>query len=188
MDIAENYRCLGQIDASDLSKRILAQPASAWMEQALRQQSYEVHKDTQSIVMLFCDESWPADGEIYQESGHDRLADVATPLIEQVIKTCYEPGGIVLRAMAAKLVAGGRIAPHRDSLKSFHLGHRVHIPITTNPGVRFTVAGKPCPMQVGYAYEINNQQKHSVMNLGDEDRVSFIFDYVPPDKVPAAAA
>jgi hypothetical protein len=33
---------------------------------------------------------------------------------------------------------------------------------------------------VGDAYEINNQKNHSVMNSGKEDRVTFIFDYLPP--------
>ena len=137
------------------------------MEQALRQQSYEVHRDTQSIVMLFCDEEWPASGGIYEESGHDRLADVAQPIIDHIINTWYTPGGLVIRAIAAKLVSGGKIPAHRDSIDSFHIGHRIHVPITTNPGVRFTIAGKPYPFDVGYAYEINNQQKHSVMNLGE---------------------
>lgn len=186
MDIDVNHRCLGEFDSRALRDRILAQPAEAWTEQAIRQQTYEVHRDTQSIVMLFCDEGWPDDGELYRESGYERLADVATPVIDAIISACYDSGGIVLRAMAAKLVAGGRILPHRDSLASFHIGHRIHIPITSNPGVRFTIAGKPYPFDLGFAYEINNQQKHSVMNLGDEDRITFIFDYVPPDRVPDA--
>lgn len=133
--------------------------------------------------MLFCDESWP-EGEVYREVGWDRLADVAMPLIDHIISTCYQPGGLLIRAMAAKLKQQGRIAPHRDSLASFHIGHRVHIPITTNPGVRYTISGKPYHFDVGNAYEINNQRKHSVMNLGNEDRISFIFDYVPASKLP----
>jgi hypothetical protein len=32
----------------------------------------------------------------------------------------------------------------------------------------------------GEAYELNNQEMHSVMNKGSEDRTTFIFDYVPP--------
>lgn len=59
------------------------------------------------------------------------------------------------------------------------MGHRIHVPITTNSGVQFTIEGKPYPFEVGKAYEINNQKKHSVMYLGKEDRISFIFDYVP---------
>jgi hypothetical protein len=179
MDIDVAQRSLGGVDIQALKQRILDQEPAAWAEQALRQQTYEVHKDTESIVMLFCDESWP-DGEIYKESGWERLADVAMPLIDNIIETHYEPGGTLLRAMAAKLKAQGRIRPHRDSLRSFHMGHRIHVPITTNPAVRFVIDGRPYEFAVGQAYELNNQKKHSVMNMGQEDRIFFIFDYVPP--------
>jgi len=184
MDIGVDQRCLGEVDVQALRERILSQGPEAWAEQAIRQQVYEVHQETESIVMLFCEESWP-DGEIYREAGWDRLADVAMPIIDHVIESYYEPGGILLRAMAAKLKARGRINAHRDSLRSFHIGHRVHVPITTSPGVRYTISGKPYQFEVGSAYEINNQKKHSVLNMGGEDRISFIFDYVPPDRLPA---
>ena len=183
MDIGVDQRYLGEIDIGALKERILQQEPEAWSEQAIRQQMYEVHKDTESIVMLFCEESWP-DGEIYREAGWDRLADVAMPIIDHVIESYYAPGGQLLRAMAAKLKARGRINAHRDSLRSFHMGHRVHVPITTSPGVRYTISGKPYQFEVGSAYEINNQKKHSVLNMGSEDRISFIFDYVPPDRMP----
>ena len=184
MDFGEDQRCLGAVDMRALGERILAQEPAVWAEQAIRQQTYEVHRDTESIVMLFCDESWP-DGDIYRESGWDRLHDVAMPIIDHIIATHYTPGGILLRAMAAKLKARGRINPHKDSLHSFHLGHRIHIPITTSTGVRYTISGKPYQFEVGNAYEINNQRTHSVLNMGGNDRISFIFDYVPPERVPA---
>ena len=187
MDIKVDQRFLGEVDIADLKQRILAQEPAAWTEQAIRQQTYEVHQDTESIVMLFCDESWP-DGEIYRESGWERLSDVATPVIDHIIEKYYEPGGILLRAMAAKLKARGRIHAHTDSLHSFHLGHRVHLPITSSSAVRYTISGKPYQFEVGNAYEINNQRKHSVMNMGNEDRISFIFDYVPADKLEDANA
>ena len=182
MDIEVPQRRLGAVDITALKQRILDQEPEAWDEQTIRQQTYEVHKDTQSIVMLFCDESWP-DGEIYRESGWERLADVAMPVIDHIIETYYEPGGTLLRAMAAKLKARGRIHAHTDSLRSFHMGHRVHVPITSSTGVRYTISGKPFQFEPGNAYEINNQQKHSVMNLGNDDRISFIFDYVPADRL-----
>lgn len=184
MDIGVDQRCLGPVDVAALKERILVQEPVAWTEQAVRQQIYDVHKDTESIVLLFCDESWP-DGEIHREAGWDRLSDVAMPLIDQIIETHYEPGGTVLRAMVARLNAHGRINPHRDSLRSFHMGHRIHVPITTNSAVRYTISGKPYAFEVGNAYEINNQKLHSVLNMGSEDRISFIFDYVPADRLPA---
>ncbi len=41
------------------------------------------------------------------------------------------------------------------------------------------IDGRPYRLQVGNAYELNNQKNHSVMNKGSEDRITFIFDYVP---------
>jgi hypothetical protein len=54
------------------------------------------------------------------------------------------------------------------------------VPIQTNPRARFMIDGRPYKFDVGQAYEINNQLQHSVMNKGKEDRIHFIFDYVPP--------
>ncbi len=180
MNIEVAQRYLGEVDVVALRDSILAQGPAAWEEQLNRQQRYEEHRDTQSIVLLFCEESWP-DGEIYKEAGWDRLAEVAMPLVDHIVNKYYTPGGTVLRALAAKLKVQGRIRPHRDTLRSFHMGHRIHVPITTNSGIRFTIEGRPYQFEVGKAYELNNQKKHSVMNLGKEDRISFIFDYVPPD-------
>ena len=185
MDIDVAQRCLGEVDMQALSDRILAQEPAAWGEQLSRQQTYEVHRDTESIVMLFCDESWP-DGEVYQEPGWARLSEVAMPLINYIIDTYYTPGGTVLRAMAAKLKAGGRISPHIDMLKSFRMGHRIHVPITTNPAVNFLVESTPIRFKVGSAYELNNQRRHSASNLGKEDRINFIFDYVPAGAISGA--
>ena len=42
------------------------------------------------------------------------------------------------------------------------------------------IDGRPYRLEVGQAYEINNQKVHSVMNKGAGDRITFIFDYVPP--------
>jgi len=181
VNIKQAQRFLGKVNVQPLKEAIIALEPRAWQEQLIRQQSYEVHKDTESIVLLFCDEAWP-DGEVHHESGWEHLAVAAMPLVNEIIETYYTKGGIVIRAMAARLAAGGRINPHIDALKSFHMSHRIHVPITSNPAVRFMIEGKPYPFEVGKAYEINNQKKHSVLNMGKEDRISFIFDYVPPDK------
>jgi quercetin dioxygenase-like cupin family protein len=101
--------------------------------------------------------------------------------MHEIIRTHYPTGGEVIRAMAASLLAGGKINSHVDMHKSFHCGHRIHVPITTNPRVWFTIDGRPYQLKVGQAYEINNQKQHSVVNKGSEDRITFIFDYVPPD-------
>jgi hypothetical protein len=85
--------------------------------------------------------------------------------------------------MAARLEPGGFIIPHTDKHPSFHNGHRIHIPISTNSKVRFMIDGRPYQFEIGNVYEINNQMKHSVVNKGESSRVNFIFDYVPPEKI-----
>ena len=177
--IGQPYRDLGEAATGPLREVVLAQDEVAWREFDHRQRAYDVHHDTESIVLLFCDDVWPG-AAVTRMPGWARLADIAVPLMDEVIARHYQPGGTILRAMAAKLKTGGRIAPHIDALPSFRAGHRIHTPLTTGPGVRFTIDGRPCPMQVGRWYEINNQLPHSVMNAGAEDRINFIFDYVPP--------
>lgn len=178
MDIEVSLRDLGPVDSAALIENVLAQGPEAWAAQQYRQNAYEVHNQTESLVMIFCN-GWP-EMQVSKEPAWDALKDTAVPLMKDVIKRFYAPGGSVIRAMAAKLKAGAVIAPHRDSHPSFSHSHRIHIPITTNPGVRFMINGRPHRLEVGRAYEINNQRNHSVMNSGTEDRITFIFDYLPP--------
>jgi hypothetical protein len=180
VDIDTPLRELGAVDITSLRQAILEQQAAAWHEQSQRQNSYEVHRLTESIVLVFTDGAgWP-DIEVRKESGWERLARYAVPVMHDIIDRHYPKGGTIIRAMAAKLLAGGNISPHCDTHPSFHQGHRIHVPITTNPRVRLHVDGRPYRLQVGQAYEINNQLVHSVYNKGRDDRITFIFDYLPP--------
>ncbi len=183
MDIDTPLRDLGPYDSSELAEAILAQDGEAWLEELHRQQSYVEHKQTESIVLVFVElDDWP-NMTVKKEPGWDRLADVAVPVMHDIIERFYPPGGTIIRAVAAKLLAGGKITSHRDVHPSFHYGHRIHVPITTNPRVRFMIDGQPYRFELGRVYEINNQKIHGVMNKGTEDRITFIFDYVPPQQL-----
>jgi hypothetical protein len=183
VDIDEPLRELGEVDVEPLRDAILELGEESWGQNEHRQLEYQVHRNTRSVVLVFTDGSnWP-DIEITKEAGWDALAQVAVPLMHQIITDHYAPGGTIIRAMAAKLMAGSVISPHTDRHPSFHYGHRIHIPITTNSRVRFMIDGRPYRLTVGNAYELNNQKNHSVMNKGSEDRITFIFDYVPADRI-----
>jgi len=186
MDIEGSLRELGPVGSGPLIEAILAQDEESWKENQYRQQEYDVHTQTESLVMVFCD-GWP-ELEVTRESAWDALKEQAVPLMRQIISEFYPPGGSGIRAMAAKLKAGGIISPHRDTHPSFRHSHRIHIPVTTNPGVRFMINGRPHRFEVGNAYEINNQKNHSVMNSGAQDRITFIFDYLPPKGLEGAAS
>ena len=186
MDIEVPLKELGDYDIAPLRDAILGLDELAWVDNTYRQQEYEVHRQTESVVLVFTDGSgWP-NIEVRRERGWELLSHAAVPLMQQLIEDHYPPGGTIIRAMAARLASGGIIKPHRDKHPSFHYGHRIHIPIVTNPRVRFMIDGRPYRMEVGKVYEINNQMQHSVMNKGGEGRINFIFDYVPPQHIGAS--
>ena len=180
MDIDVPLRALGAIDATALCDAILGQEDIAWHEDESRQESFYVHDQTRSIVMIALDDSiWP-NGPVSRGPGWKRIADVALPVMQEIIENHYAMGGEVIRAVAARLKAGGIIKAHSDVHQSFHCAHRIHVPLTTNPKVWFTIHGRPFQFKPGQAYEIANQKQHSVVNKGAEDRITFIFDYIPP--------
>jgi len=180
MNIDVPLKTLGPIDSTPLLNAISQATEAQWLANQYRQRKFEVHYQTQSLVMYFLESDlWPK-LKVNREPGYELLAEVAQPIMDDIISRYYEPGGVIIRAMAAKLLPGGIIKPHFDKHASFENSHRVHIPITTNPKVRFMINGRPNQFEVGNIYEINNQLQHSVMNKGQEPRVTFIFDYIPP--------
>ncbi|MBO6504355.1 MAG: aspartyl/asparaginyl beta-hydroxylase domain-containing protein [Kordiimonadaceae bacterium] len=180
MDIGIPVRDLGPIHANKLSEVILGTDDSIWKEEAIRQEKYaEVHYNTESLIMIFCDhDNWPSI-DVVKGGAWDLLSATAMPIMHDLIAKHYTKGGTIIRAMAAKLLPGKHIVTHTDKHPSFHHGHRIHIPIKTNKMVRFMIEGRPHKFEVGHAYEINNQLRHGVMNNSNEDRIHFIFDYIP---------
>ena len=188
MDIDVPLRELGAINTTALSDAILGLEDAVWREDESRQKSFYVHNLTRSIILVSVDDDkWP-DRDVRHGPGWERLADVAVPVMEEIIKKHYPTGGEVIRAVAASLTAGGNIKAHTDLHQSFHCAHQIHVPITANPKVWFTIDGRPYQLKVGQAYEVNNQKQHSVTNKGTEDRITFIFDYIPPGSLGERAA
>ncbi len=168
-------RPLGPIDCRLLTERVLALPETAWQSDPRRQQMYDVHAQTQSLILMFCD-SWPT-VRVTRTAGWPLLAREAVPVMESIISAHYPPGGVVLRAMMARLPAGAHILPHLDAHPSFAVAHRIHVPLKTNPDVEFIVGDERVPPREHVAFELNNQLPHQVANNGTAPRIHFIFDY-----------
>ena len=98
MNIEGLVRELGTVDSAALIQAVLAQEDAAWNEDNYRQETYEVHRQTESIVLVFVDmDDWPK-FEVRKEPGWDRLAEVAFPVMHDIIGRCYPPGGTIIRA------------------------------------------------------------------------------------------
>ena len=75
------------------------------------------------------------------------------------------------------LGVGAYIKPHTD----YNLGYddgcfRLHIPITTNPGVEFLLDGQRIVMNPGECWYTNVNYTHSVANRGETERVHLVID------------
>ena len=84
MDIDVPLKDLGSVDIEPLRAAILALDEQVWEAQALRQNEYEVHQQTQSVVLVFTDGvGWP-NIEVRKESGWDLLAEAAVPMMHGI--------------------------------------------------------------------------------------------------------
>jgi hypothetical protein len=189
MNFAGNFVHIGDVDFAALKQRVLQVPEHQWQAEANRQQRYEVHRDTQTIHLVFDPD--------FRHTHPTRLPLLREfePLIRPALKMAADhfddsPKGQALfdehgmgyfvRANLVRLKSGGNITAHTDNNYSLVHSHRVHLPIITNPQVEFTVGSEVINMKEGELWEINNRRMHSVGNTGPEDRVHLILDYVIP--------
>lgn len=170
-------RPLGYVDGRKLTERVLAADESAWYADNRRQDDYEVHAETQSILLVFFS-GWP-EVCVTHANGWAVFGDVAMPIMEEIVGRHYAPGGMVLRVMLARLLPTCRIEPHWDKHPSFSIAHRIHVPLLTNSDVEFIVGTERIATQPYHAFELNNKLPHSVANNGDTARIHLIFDYAP---------
>jgi hypothetical protein len=104
----------------------------------------------------------------------DLPALALTPYVRQVLAAFACPLQCV-RLM--RLAPGSRIETHTDYDLAFEQGvARIHVPITTNPGVDFRLNDVPVVMAAGEAWYLRLSDLHSVDNRGATDRVHLVID------------
>jgi hypothetical protein len=121
--------------------------------------------------------------KIYPDPTRTDFADTPLmarcPYIAQVVNSfpCPKLAVRFLRVRPRSVVK-----EHRDYQLRLEDGElRLHIPITTNPEVRFMVAGKRVIMGPGECWYNDFTELHSVHNDGDGDRVHLTIDCVVND-------
>ncbi len=150
MDIKGSLRELGPVDSAALAEVVLSQDEEAWKANQYRQQAYAVHTHTESLVMVFCD-GWP-EIEVTREAAWERpQGNGGAPDARHHRKFLSRPAERSSGPWPQSSRPGGIIAPHRDTHQSFVHSHRIHIPITTNAGVRFMINGRPHRFKPGHA-------------------------------------
>lgn len=83
----------------------------------------------------------------------------------------------ILSARILRLETGAKIKPHKDHELGYEDGSfRIHIPITTNKDVCFTLDNSQLKMLPGECWYTNVNYTHSVSNNGTTDRVHLVID------------
>lgn len=81
-----------------------------------------------------------------------------------------------------RLGPGSRIREHRDYNLGLEDGEvRVHVPVSTGPGVEFLLDGERIDMVEGEAWYLDLNHRHAVENRGDRPRVHLVVDCVVND-------
>lgn len=123
-------------------------------------------------------------GRLYPDpTAGDEFAD--TPILDRCPSTraaiaAFECPLLAVRFL--RLGPGGRIREHTDYNLSVDDGEaRVHVPVTTNPGLEFRLDGHVIDMGLGEAWYLDLNLRHSVVNDGATARVHLVLDCVVND-------
>jgi len=100
-----------------------------------------------------------------------------TPLLERCEYFQHVLNRIPVTMSSARLMrldAGATIKKHCDSFGDEEI--RIHVPVTTNPQVEFTLAGERVEMEAGSCWFMDFRLPHSVVNHGSDSRIHLVID------------
>ena len=179
-DFDGNLRDLGEMPAALLARldeKIAEDPAIWKREDENKPNKFQVFRESTMHVIF----QFPVDLHSHLESRYSPLWQDWSTLLEPVIAHATAaygyPNGRTARIMLARLAAGKSVARHVDTSPSAEVPHKIHVPLQTNPRVRFMIDDGDYTLERGRAYEVNNRRPHEVRNESDDDRVHLIFDY-----------
>ncbi|MFO1494408.1 MAG: aspartyl/asparaginyl beta-hydroxylase domain-containing protein [Lysobacterales bacterium] len=174
--LPQRFQTLGQVDVSAIRARLAGKTADDWAANALRQQTFSVHRDTQSLVMKWCANSG-TDTPVETTATFAEFEDLLAPILALIQSHYRYERPVIRKAMFAKLRAGGVISGHVDAAVAIRMVHRIHVPIITHPDVHFYIDEIDHHFHEGQVFEVDNTRYHSVKNDSPLDRVHLIIDY-----------
>lgn len=178
MDKNDDYVYLGKCDILSIKNKLSELDENLWDLNTIRQNVYEVHKNTKTINLLWSIDSLLNPLVKNKKTKEYYLFDIDNFL--KKIKKLYinkYGNGEFKRVILVKLNAKSNIDIHVDFGESLKNSFRTHIPIVTNPKVIFFVNGIQKNMKEGEIWEINNRKPHMVKNESEHDRIHLILDF-----------
>jgi len=167
---------IGKVDIGPMRARLAQVTAEEWAENALRQQTFTVHRATESLVLKWCANN-AADTLVETRRHWAEFEALLQPVLDLLQRHYGYAQPVVRKAMFAKLKVGGEIPEHTDAALALRMVHRVHIPIVTNERVHFYIDGVDQRFNEGEVIELDNTRFHAVKNDSEFDRIHLIIDY-----------
>lgn len=171
----QNFKYIGKIKVDSFKNKIDKFNNNLWNSFTFRQETFEVHKETKTIPLIF-DTDFRLNDPTYLDEYE--IFKNEFKIIKNRLTKIYGKGSII-RAILVSLKSNSKIDKHIDTGKSLSICHRVHIPIITNKDVLFDIDNEIKNLKEGEMWEINNSEKpHSVINNSNIDRIHLIVDWI----------
>ena len=136
--------------------------------------------DTRALLLKYKSTAATGPGFVDYEKNDVETLNKLKPFLDVIIsdaKNFYGYENLKLTCVLfTELKKGGIIPEHSDSGPMLTTNHRIHIPILSDPAVKFTLDHKEYYLEPGHGYEINNQLVHDVRNESNIDRIHMIID------------
>ncbi len=100
------------------------------------------------------------------------------PYLNQVLGSL---GAVLGRTRLMRLSGNAEVTPHIDQAYYWAERMRVHVPIVTQPGVRFFCGDADINMAAGECWIFDTWRLHRVLNAGDNVRIHLVADTVGGD-------
>ena len=113
----------------------------------------------------------PRDGFDGQMAATQVLKD--SPYLMQVVSSF---GEVVARSRLMRLAPGAGVQEHVDFNYHWYSRVRIHVPVITEPSVRFFCGQEEVHMAAGEAWLFDSWRRHRVVNGSSSDRIHLVID------------
>ena len=158
------FRLPVRFDAERLRAELEALPASAWSRHP---QEYEGNTAARLISV------GGTQTDFFVGAMEPTPALLASPYLQQVLASFST---VWSRSRLMRIAGGGKVPLHSDAIHHWFYRVRVHIPVITQPAVRFFCGDQSVHMAAGEAWVFDNWRQHRVENPSAEARVHLVAD------------
>jgi hypothetical protein len=160
-----------RFDAEAIAAEVAELPSSAWVPHP---QGFPGNDAVQLVSV---------NGSLNDDWAGPMAATEHLRKLPYTLRLMEELGGVWGRSRLMGLGAGAIVPAHVDIHYYWQTHIRIHIPVITNPGVRFQCGGDDVHMQPGETWVFDSFEIHDVRNEGAEKRVHLVLDTVGSSRI-----